>query len=181
MTDICKFIDSLTHSFRFTAGRLHSSAEDQSSCQGTPVHVTFSFQDLCEKSISSPLCRWHLGGSGSFSDLIRPQVLNSGEFNAEHLRPKEWHKLENSEEEGAGSSQTKTQRRPLIWKRKCKWVCGGQPVRFSPGLAVAFADNGSHSTEREKSNMPLIPTAELPFAGTCHGRERSQLILTTTS
>lgn len=27
----------------------------------------------------------------------------------------------------------------------------------------------SHSTEMEKSNMPLIPTTELPFAGMCHG------------
>lgn len=62
---------------------------EPNSFQGTLLSfASFTPQDLCEKSISSPLCRWHLGGSGSFSDLIRPQVLNSGEFNAEHLRPK---------------------------------------------------------------------------------------------
>ena len=51
---------------------------------------SFISQHLCEKSITSPLCRRHLWGSESLGDLLRLQALNSRvewEFSAELLRP----------------------------------------------------------------------------------------------
>lgn len=55
----------------------------------------------------------------------------------------EYHKLGNSSE-GVGGRvfRMEAQRRPLNWRRKCRWVWDGQQTSFSPGFAVAFADYG---------------------------------------
>lgn len=79
-----------------------------------------------------------------FDFIIGCWLICFGSKDCPYLCPsQEWQKLENSEKKGAGSSQKKTQRRSLIWKRKGIWVYGRQPARFSAGLAVAFADNGA--------------------------------------